>query len=55
MKKFAFILIAAISLVGCDNFTNSPEQKAFRKFLEDCKAKPTSAACVEYAQSQKGA
>ena len=54
MKKFALILVAALSLVACDKFTNSPEQQAFRKFLDKCSANPTTPACVDYAESQKG-
>lgn len=52
MKKLALILIATLGLAACDNFTNSPEQKAFHEFLAKCKAAPTTPACVEYNKPQ---
>jgi hypothetical protein len=55
MKKVMLLLtiVSAFGLAACsDNFTNSPEQKAFQAFLAKCKANPSTPDCVEFAKPQ---
>jgi hypothetical protein len=55
MKKIILAVIA-VALLGLgaaacsDEFRNSPEQKAFRAFVEKCKADPTTPDCVAWKE-----
>jgi len=48
MKKFLLalsVLLAVGGLAACDQFSNSPEQQAFKAFVAKCKADPSTADC----------
>jgi hypothetical protein len=49
----AVMATATLGLAACSGFNESPEQVQFKKFQAECKANPSSAACVEYANSKK--
>jgi hypothetical protein len=54
MKKVALalaVMIGAVSLAGCDYF-GSPEQKAFKAFVEKCKKDPSTADCKAWEESK---
>jgi hypothetical protein len=54
MKKLALALVVLAGLAACSQeFKDSPEQKAFKAFVEKCKADPSTPACVEYEATKK--
>lgn len=46
------VALGAMTLAACSDFINSPEQKAFKAFVEKCKKDPSTADCKEWEESK---
>lgn len=45
------VALGAMTLAACSDFNNSPEQKAFKAFVEKCKKDPSTADCKAWKES----
>jgi hypothetical protein len=45
------VAVGAMSLTACGGFSDSPEQKAFKAFVEKCKKDPSTADCKAWKES----
>jgi hypothetical protein len=45
------VVMGAVALTACSGFNDSPEQKAFKAFVEKCKKDPSTADCKAWKEN----